>query len=269
MQSNDVQDELAAGFEPTALPPVAPDGGLELPPMKPPPRHPPRLCEQGPCRNYHVFKIQLDAQKPMATRDEQGRLLEHEAADHVETHHYCYPTVGIESKLGSLPVVSCNRWDPLTFTEVNDQERRVEGWLNSERGREYVAELDAYQAEQARIESSAAAAAAEAAEDLAAMPPGECELRMEVRTSRGVFPVHGAPPYTFPWNATLGTVRELALTVHCGSYSEQQNYSIHRVQPRVGQPWVSEPLDPSQTISQVGLSSGDLVLFDSIHKETP
>src|SRR5262245_21225174 len=134
MRSNDVQDELAEGFEPTALPPVSPDGGLELPPMREAPRQPPRLCEAGPCRNYHTFKIQLDAQKPMAVGGQDGELEAPEATDHAETHHYCYPAVGIESKLGSLPVIQCNRWSPVSALERRETEHVLDSWLTSADG---------------------------------------------------------------------------------------------------------------------------------------
>ena len=61
MRRNDVQDELQEGFEIGPLPAVGPDGAPDIPPLRdiPPPR--PRLCEAGPCRNYHQFVIQLDA----------------------------------------------------------------------------------------------------------------------------------------------------------------------------------------------------------------
>ncbi len=77
------------------------------------PLDPPRLCEAGPCRHYHTMTIQLDAQQPHAERVD-GRLVEHGRVFHTEQHHYCYPDVGIETNLGALPVLSCNRWVPIT-----------------------------------------------------------------------------------------------------------------------------------------------------------
>lgn len=114
MRTNDVQDELAEGFEVGPLPPMGPDGAPALEPAKPLAQDPPRLCEAGPCRNYHTFQIQLDAQNPMAEKRPDGKIVQHGRVFHTEQHHYCYPNVGIESNLGSLPVLSCNRWVPLT-----------------------------------------------------------------------------------------------------------------------------------------------------------
>jgi hypothetical protein len=108
------------------MPAVGPDGAPSLPPMRTiaPPR--PRLCEAGPCRNYHRFEIQLEAANPRAqtvpvalpegTPGVQvvpgGTVYQAPAAFHVDTHHYCYPTPGVEMALASLPVIQCNRWNP-------------------------------------------------------------------------------------------------------------------------------------------------------------
>lgn len=80
----------------------------ELPP------EPPRLCSAGPCRRYHQFKIQLDAQNPMDERKSDGTVTRHGRVFHVQTHHYCYPDVGIETNLGALPVLECSKWVPIT-----------------------------------------------------------------------------------------------------------------------------------------------------------
>ncbi len=121
------QDDLQDGIEPAATPPVAADGGLEFTgmPRLLPPR--PRLCQAGPCKNYHRFSIQMDAATPHTrklpivlpegTPGAQpvpgGTVYTSPAGFHVQVSHYCYPTSGVEMILGDLPVTECNRWAPL------------------------------------------------------------------------------------------------------------------------------------------------------------
>lgn len=93
---------------------MGPDGAPALDPVRPLPADPPRLCNAGPCRHYHQFQIQLDAQNPMDERKPDGSVVHHGRVFHVQTHHYCYPDVGIETELGALPVLACNRWVPIT-----------------------------------------------------------------------------------------------------------------------------------------------------------
>jgi hypothetical protein len=105
MRHNDAQESLADSVELATLPPIGADGHPQLAPNAPTPPEPPRLCEFGPCRNYHTFRIQLDAAQPLDP-EAHGRVT------HAERHHYCYPTPGVETNLGSLPVLECNRWVP-------------------------------------------------------------------------------------------------------------------------------------------------------------
>jgi hypothetical protein len=157
MRRIDVQDELKEGFEVSPLPAVGPDGAPSLPPLRTiaPPR--PRLCEAGPCRNYHRFEIQIEAADPRArtvpvalpegTPGAQavpgGTVYQAPAAFHVETHHYCYPTPGVEMPLGALPVIQCNRWDPYLPTGdlVHENQRAYAG---SAAGLRYEAEVRAW-----------------------------------------------------------------------------------------------------------------------------
>lgn len=112
MRSVDVRDELADGIDVAPMPPQAPDGMLApFPPATPVAEAPPRLCEYGPCRHYHRFQVQVDAENPKNERI-AGRLVVHARVFHVETQHYCYPDVGIETVLGAMPVLACNRWAP-------------------------------------------------------------------------------------------------------------------------------------------------------------
>ena len=126
MRHNDAQESLADGIDLAPLPPMGADGQPQLAPAQPLPLEPPRLCEAGPCRHYHTFKIQLDAQNPM----DSGA---HGHVFHTERHHYCYPNTGVETNLGSLPVLECNRWVP-TFRLLRTRgmvKRRYERELNA------------------------------------------------------------------------------------------------------------------------------------------
>lgn len=154
-RSTDVRDELAEGFEPSPLPPVGPDGALELPKLRVFREPPPRLCEAGPCHHYHRFEIQLDAQAPQGARLLEGGKIEplHDAAGevvampgalHTEVHHYCYPDAGVETILGDLPVTSCNRWNPKLPAELETERCIIEAFMRSRAGQAYQAELDAW-----------------------------------------------------------------------------------------------------------------------------
>lgn len=100
-----VQDRMIEDFDPGPMPAMAPNGAPKLEPVAAYPEHPPRICSVGPCRHYHTFTTQVDAQNPM----DVGR---HGRAFHHQDHHYCYPGVGIDTELGAMPVLGCNRWSP-------------------------------------------------------------------------------------------------------------------------------------------------------------
>lgn len=158
MQHNNVQDDLQDGFEPGQLPPVGPDGALELTPPRKMTSPPPRLCEAGPCVNYHRFEIQLDVTRPIAARVEPGGKLSGEAPPmpfHVRTFHYCYPTPGVETDLGELPVLSCNKWMPVDpqMRELDDGMRAE--FLATDAGQQYQTALDAWIANQQDAENVA------------------------------------------------------------------------------------------------------------------
>ncbi len=153
-----VQDELQEGFELAPTPAIGPDGGLGMAALRvvTPPR--PRLCEAGPCRNYHRFEIQVEAAHPRAqtvavalpagTPGAQpvpgGTVYQAPTPFHVETHHYCYPTSGVEMALGALPVVICNRWDPYhdaITRDDGDMHENRRAFLASPEGVEYLARV--------------------------------------------------------------------------------------------------------------------------------
>ncbi len=152
------QEDAIEGFDEAELPGFGPGGiaGSQNDDRKlaPPP---PRLCEAGPCVHYHRFEIQLDAEGPKAGAVEVGGKLVGDAGKqpfYVRVHHYCYPDVGIETELGSLPVLKCNRWSPITPHAKKTQDQvRAEFW-QSEEGLAFAAERHEW--ERARAEERAA-----------------------------------------------------------------------------------------------------------------
>lgn len=186
MRDHDVQGELAEGFEPSPTPILGPSGLPERPPTQPVDDPPPRLCEQGPCRHYHHFAIQMDAATPIAGRmekDASGNVtLSGDAGQdpaRLEHHHYCYPTTGIEFVLGSFPVLECSKWDPQDHGDVEIVEYRRAAFLSSDKGQAYKTALDQWRqrqtelaaAEQKMIED--AAAELEAAQAARTAPEGD------------------------------------------------------------------------------------------------
>lgn len=149
----DLQGDLAEEFEPSPLP-IGRDGAPVLEPLRPDKKPYPRLCEAGPCVHYHRMETQFDAAAPIAERVEEGGKLvgiSPGAPFHTKVHHYCYPDVGIETDLGSMPVVTCNRWEPITDHRGQlDQYRAM--WLASSAGKAHIAEVEAWKAEQAKPE---------------------------------------------------------------------------------------------------------------------
>jgi hypothetical protein len=176
MRRINVQDELAEGFELAPAPAMGPDGAVGMPALRVLAPARPRLCEAGPCRNYHRFEIQVEAATPRAqmvpvalpagTPGAQevpgGTVYQAPASFHVETHHYCYPTPGVEMALGALPVVACNRWNPYHDAITQDagalwDNRRA--FMASPEGAQYTAAVMAW--ERARAQELEEAAEAE------------------------------------------------------------------------------------------------------------
>ena len=144
MRHNDAQDAPIEGFDAGELPGMGPGGipGAEDRKVAPPP---PRLCEVGPCVHYHRFAIQLDVEGPKADNILAGGKLEGAAPKqpfHVRVHHYCYPDVGIETELGSLPVLECNRWEPRALAhEQMLADERGKFFVNDPRGQKYTEQM--------------------------------------------------------------------------------------------------------------------------------
>lgn len=117
------------------------------------------------------------------------------ASFHVETHHYCYPSMGIEMPLGSLPVVDCNLWDPEP-SGVGDgpslrEGRRAEFW-SSGPGADHLTALKRWEDNRAVADAEDEEARQLIARSMDAAPPqiacqscgqtfNESELDIEMR----------------------------------------------------------------------------------------
>lgn len=98
--------------------------------------------------NYHRFEIQLDVEGPKAESIEPGGQmagLSPRQPFHVRVHHYCYPTSGVETELGSLPVMKCNRWEPMNPVATRELDNDRDQFFKSDAGKRYLAELAAWQ----------------------------------------------------------------------------------------------------------------------------
>lgn len=156
MKTTDSPGDLSGGFEP------APGPGVPTPRVTP--SHP-RLCEAGPCINYHRLEVQVEAADPMARKVPvrlpvlkpgmvevvDGTLYQGPAVFHTAVSHYCYPSPGIEMPLGAVPVVQCNRWRPGERASNGDvlpwdfSSNGPGDFWQSREGKRYIAELTAWQ----------------------------------------------------------------------------------------------------------------------------
>ncbi len=171
MRSTTLADGMADGIDAAPMPAQAPDGGLAFEPARPKLPPPPRLCEAGPCRHYHRLAVQIDAANAMAEQREDGTVVHHARSFFTEVQHYCYPDVGIETVLGSMPVLECNRWVPVgrlrrTRAIRREYERALDVWHDD---REHEAD-----------ELNEAVAEASAEVELVAMVQGAGMARMSV-----------------------------------------------------------------------------------------
>lgn len=171
MRRHDVQGERFDAFEPSPPPMVGPDGSLHHSPMPGVTERAPRICEQGPCRHYHTFFVQMDAQTPIAASvTDDGRLVGDAGlvAAKLEPHYYCYPTTGVEFVLGELPVVNCNRWVPVDPAALTSDQMYRDRFMASPAGREYETALDRWMQRQTALSNSEQQAIDEAAAEIAA-----------------------------------------------------------------------------------------------------
>lgn len=147
MKHVDPQNDLNDDFEPGPIV-AGPDGTLKLANKSLRPE-PPRLCEAGPCRHYHTFAIQMDVETPKGDSVKPGGKVEggtQEQPFYVERHHYCYPTVGIETTLGALPVLECSLWEPIGTLEITRLYGTRDAFNMTEAGVEWKRRFDEWKA---------------------------------------------------------------------------------------------------------------------------
>lgn len=179
--ATDPQDRLSDGWEPSRLPPIAPDGrGPPPPKLRVLAPEPPTLCRQGPCRHYHEMQILLDTAKPLDGSDSPDRRY---------TVRTCYPAYGREIDLNDTPVFECNLWDPIdsTFGPYGVLADRRKQYQASKAGQQYRSALNQWLAEQkakreledAELEAQADAPATDELDKICSeMLPGD---RLEAR----------------------------------------------------------------------------------------
>ena len=264
MRSTDVQDELAEGFEVSELPPIGPDGAPQLSPLRTPTDQPPRLCEAGPCRHYHRMTIRMDAADPLPQRGADGALRSSPSNFHVEQHHYCYPDVGIEAKLGRLPVLECNRWSPISARDERAVAENRGAFMESAAGVAYQAEMKAWQARRAAELAAEQSADELAAADLALMPKAEATTAshpsgplLTIRARVEALVVEASVQAT--WTETIGAVVATGINILVARrLIERTEVKDHDCYLRVpGAPW--KQLDPNALISHIGLLDGDAI----------
>lgn len=143
----DPSERLSEGWDPASLPARTPND-----PMPSSPRMPmlslraPTLCEQGPCAHYHKAVMRFDAATPMDGSED---------VMHTQTLRSCYPTPGIAIELEDKPVFECSRWAP-DFALAERLYRMRSEFHSSNAGADYVGELAAWEADQARVRAELA-----------------------------------------------------------------------------------------------------------------
>ncbi len=143
MQRSTLTSRFLAGFAPGPLPPRGPDGMIPgPPPTRLPLIDPPSLCEAGPCRNYHRVVSVFDAQDPVGGTGPTRRQIT----------RACYPTTGIELELGETPVLQCSRWEPETAATSSERDRARADFMKGPAGKEFAAEVVAFEAAQEAAE---------------------------------------------------------------------------------------------------------------------
>jgi len=242
MKTIDVQDELAEGFDPSPLPPIGRDGGLALPPLRKIVDPPPRICDVGPCAHYHQFETQLDVASPLAHKGPDGHLTASAQPFHIKTHHYCYPSPGIELALEALPVLRCNRWDPVAVPGVVTSVHRAD--LQAE----YTTILDAWIAARRKETELEDDQRARAAAELAQMPAVRSGVNLTVAVDG-----YGCVPVFAMWGDTAAHVGWLGLAQVAGAALDQNAFTVcdrKGVLP-----------SPDNTIAQLGMTEGDLIIL--------
>jgi hypothetical protein len=113
--------------------PVAPDGGIAagaaigMPPPVPEATPQQFVCLRGPCRHYWELVTDMGSGNPASTwdpinglKDELGQPLQIPR----QINRSCLAQLGMETELTDDCVFDCNRWDPLSRSEIRKLERR-------------------------------------------------------------------------------------------------------------------------------------------------
>jgi hypothetical protein len=112
-------EALTKDFEPSPLPPIAPDGGFA--PGIPPPAPTPEatednmICLRGPCRHFHTMVTTAGEGNPEGWTDNlediDGNIV---SISEPRMHHMlCWVQPGVEIELTGDCVFDCSRWEPL------------------------------------------------------------------------------------------------------------------------------------------------------------
>lgn len=116
-----VTEKVYEDFEPAPIP-IAPDGGIApgyaVPmPEAPAPTEDTWICLAGPCRHFWQIAERAD---PLS-----GSWGDYGQKPMMQLSQSCTVQPGMETELSyNSPILTCNRWDPFTATEVAERERR-------------------------------------------------------------------------------------------------------------------------------------------------
>jgi hypothetical protein len=135
-----------------------------------------------------MVAVALPAGTPGAQEVPGGTVYQAPAAFHVETHHYCYPTIGVEMPLGALPVISCNRWNPyhdaITQNEHDVHENR-RAFMASPEGAQYSTAVADWERARARELEEAADAERLIAQSMEGVTsPYDARIDLNLRSPR-------------------------------------------------------------------------------------
>lgn len=140
-KTRSLKDKSYGDFQPSSVP-VAPDGGpvpgLALEgPDRPEPTEDNFVCLRGPCRHFWHLVCSAGEGNPKGTFAALG------VPEPREHHLTCTAHPGTETQLSFDEIVyECNRWDPVTASEMADTERRRRLYQIKRAAEEPIEEVD-------------------------------------------------------------------------------------------------------------------------------